>query len=279
MATHALSAIDWSQPGFAAIADVGRCVSVADGPDELIAALNRQAEERRITTATGSRIVFAAPDDAPAGCAYESHIASTGRVPTRSNRHDLFNALIWLVFPRTKARLNALQAMAIERAGVGAARGPLRDAATVFDENGVVLVTRDGRVIDDLRARRWHDAFVARRPVWCEVEVRVFGHALMDKLVAPYKAITAHAMAVALTPTATLEEVDQALADRLGEGLNPADFAPVPVLGIPGWCDANRESSYYDDTSVFRPARAPASITGAPGGSVDPSGCATVRQR
>jgi hypothetical protein len=255
VATHELSAIDWSHPGFAAIADVGRCVSGAQGPDELIVALNRQAEERRITTAAGTRIVFAASDDAPAGRAYESHIALTGRVPTRSNRHDLFNALVWLVFPRTKARLNALQAVAIVRAGVSVARGPLRDAATVFDENGVVLVTRDTRLIDDLRARRWHDAFVARRPVWSEVGVRIFGHALMDKLVAPYKAITAHALAIACAPTATLEAVDQALAGRIDDRLNTADFAPVPVLGIPGWCDANREATYYDDASVFRPTR------------------------
>ena len=264
MATHALSAIDWSQPVFAAIADVGRCVTVAEGPGELIVALNRQAEERRITTAAGKRIVFAPPDDAPVGGAYESHIARSGRVPTRSNRHDLFNALIWLVFPRTKARLNALQATAIERAGVGAIRGPLRDAATVFDENGVVLVTLDERVINDVRARRWHEAFVARRTVWTEVGVRIFGHALMDKLVAPYKAITAHAMAVALAPTATLEDVDRALAERLGERLNSADFAPVPVLGIPGWCDANQDAAYYDDASVFRPARGLPSITGRP---------------
>ena len=97
--------------------------------------------------------MFASPDDAPNGRAYESHIALSGRVPTRSNRHDLFNALVWLAFPRTKARLNALQANAIEHTGVGAVRGPLRDAATVFDENGVVLVTRNERVVDDLRAQ------------------------------------------------------------------------------------------------------------------------------
>jgi hypothetical protein len=262
VAAHELTAIDWSRPGFAAIADVGRCVSGADGPGELIVALNRQSEERRITTAGGNRIVFAAPDDAPAGCAYESHIALTGRVPTRSNRHDLFNALIWLVFPRTKARLNALQAAAIERAEVRAVRGPLRDAATVFDENGVVLVTRDERLFGDLRARRWHDAFVARRPEWSDVGLWTFGHALMDKLVAPYKAITAHALAVTLAPTATLEEVDLALAERLDDRLNPADFAPVPLLGIPGWCNANQEASYYDDASVFRPARGLPPITG-----------------
>lgn len=255
MATHELSAIDWSQPGFAALADVARGVAAAEGPAELIAALNRQARARGITTAAGTPIVFASPDDAPAGCAYESHIALSGRVPTRSNRHDLFNALVWLVFPRTKARLNALQANAIGRMGVGAVRGPLRDAATVFDENGVVLVTRNERVLDDLRARRWHEAFVARRSEWGDVGVRVFGHALMDKLAAPYKAITAHAMVVALAPTAALEEVDLALTERLDGRLTPSVFVTFPVLGIPRWCDANREASFYADASVFRPVR------------------------
>lgn len=255
MATHELSAIDWSQPGFAPIAELGRCISAAEDADGLIAAVNRQAEARGITTAAGVSIVFAPPDDAPAGCAYETHIARTGRVPTRSNRHDVFNALAWLVFPRTKARLNALQSTAIERAGVGATRGPLRDAATVFDENGVVLATRVGRVVDELRARHWHEAFVARRAEWGAVGVRVFGHALMDKLVAPYKALTAHAVVVALAPTATPEEVDQALAERLDARLTSTDFVPLPVMGIPDWCEANREASYYADASVFRPAR------------------------
>jgi hypothetical protein len=255
VATHELSGIDWSQPGFAALADVARGIAAAGGPAELIAALNRQARARGITTAVGTPIVFASPDDAPAVCAYESHIALSGRVPTRSNRHDLFNALVWLAFPRTKARLNALQANAIEHTGVGAVRGPLRDAATVFDENGVVLVTRNERVVDDLRARRWHEAFVARRSEWGDVGVRVFGHALMDKLAAPYKAITAHALVVTLTPTAALEEVDLALSEQLDGRLTSAVFVALPVLGIPGWCDANREALFYADTSVFRPVR------------------------
>ena len=60
-------------------------------------------------------------------------------VPTRDNLHDFFNGLVWLRFPRAKRRLNELQAAEIARAGIGAARGPLRDALTLFDENGAVL--------------------------------------------------------------------------------------------------------------------------------------------
>ncbi|MFS9669939.1 DUF3025 domain-containing protein, partial [Klebsiella pneumoniae] len=76
------------------------------------------------------------PQDAlPAGAAYEAHIAATGQVPTRDNLHDFFNALIWLHWPRAKAALNARQARAITQDGIGAARGTVRDAATLFDEN------------------------------------------------------------------------------------------------------------------------------------------------
>jgi hypothetical protein len=32
-------------------------------------------------------------------------------------------------------------------------------------------------------------------------------------------------------------------------------FAPLPVLGVPGWCDANADAAFYDDPSVFRPGR------------------------
>ena len=41
-----------------------------------------------------------------------------GRVETRpDNLHDFFNALIWLAFPRSKARINAMHAAEIPREG------------------------------------------------------------------------------------------------------------------------------------------------------------------
>ena len=46
----------------------------------------------------------------PAGQAYEQFIFETGTVPTRDNLHDFFNGLCWLRFPKTKQKLNQLQA-------------------------------------------------------------------------------------------------------------------------------------------------------------------------
>jgi hypothetical protein len=246
-----LSAVEWSRPWFDAVAALRGSVAARDP----IADLNRCAAERRLATATGRPLEFVAADDAPPGHAYEAHIAATGRVPTRLNRHDLFNALVWLAFPRTKARLNALQADAIARDGVGGQRGSLRDAATLFDENGALLVTAHATLPAQLRERRWKTAFVDRRGDWDTVRVLVFGHALMDKLVAPYKAITAHALVVGLPADAPLAEVDAALATGFDERFDAVALLPLPVLGVPGW-SANADPIYYDDATVFRPARA-----------------------
>jgi hypothetical protein len=34
------------------------------------------------------------------------------------------------------------------------------------------------------------------------------------------------------------------------------DLVPVPLLGIPGWCNDNESAAYYEDTGYFRPPRA-----------------------
>lgn len=227
---------------------------LAAAPDPL-AQLNRRAAARGLRTGAGRPLVFAAADDAPHGVAYESHIAATGRVPTRLNQHDLLNALAWLAFPRAKARLNALQAAEIERCGVAADRGALRDAATVFDENGVLLVTEDDDLQDRLRAHDWRGAFVERRAAWDGVRVLCFGHALLEKLAAPYKGITGHAFIVSLPASSPREQIDAEAAAGIDARFTTAALTPLPVLGVPGWWRGNEEIAFYDDDKVFRPAR------------------------
>ena len=228
------------------------------------AALSRAASERGITTASGRPLEFVAADDAPPGTAYEAHIAASGRVPTRLNAHDLLNALAWLAFPRSKARLNALQSAAIARDGVGARRGGLRDAATLFDENGAILATEDPWVVQCLRERRWHALFVDGRARWDGVRVLAFGHALMEKLSLPYKAITAHVLVVHRLASTDGGVLDAEVANSLDENFGTTALLPLPVLGIPRWWAANEDPAFYDDALVFRPARA--GSAGAPRG-------------
>jgi len=182
----------------------------------------------------------------PAGRPYESHIALTAEVPTRDNRHDLFNGLVWLRFPALKRRLNELQAGEIAMRGIGPVRGLLRDALTLFDENGALL-TAPPPLARALRERDWQGLFVTQRETWRDAELTLFGHALLDKLTSPRKAITAHAL------------ICDSGADPLGllspERLAAKPFAALPVLGVPGWCDANETPAFYADAAVFRPGR------------------------
>ena len=213
-----------------------------------IAAFNAGAGALGLRNASGQPLRFVPQDELPEGRAYEEFIGATGCVPTRDNLHDFFNALVWLTFPRIKQQLNALQSAQIALAGVGKSRGPARDGATIFDENSALLVVRDsdqGRaLVDALRGHRWQEAFCQRRAAFGEdAQVWLFGHALMEKLVAPRKAITAHTRVVtagddyfALAPDAQRAWIDEHVAGALAaEPLSTACFTPLPVLGVPGW--------------------------------------------
>jgi hypothetical protein len=182
---------------------------------------------------------FVPPSALPATEAYEAFIFRTGQVPTRDNTHDFFNGLVWLQQPALKARLNALQAGEIGRRGIAASRGPLRDALTVFDENGALLEA-PATLVAALRERDWQGAFVRQRAAWRETRLVLVGHALLEKLLQPRKPITAHVLLAG-----------SELAAGTYEGKR---FLPVPVLGVPGWWPANEDAAFYDDASVFRPA-------------------------
>ncbi len=234
------AAIDWSAPWLSPYRSIGEPVTQAVAAGlPLIEALNRWTDRPPR---------FVDPSSWPAGEPYEAFIARTGKVPTRSNAHDLFNALMWRAHPRLKAHLNALQVEQIERVGLGAARGVVRDALTLFDENAAWLQA-PSPVIDALRQRDWTSLFITHRRLWRDARLVLFGHALLEKLLRPRKAITAHVWVVPLE-----------VADPMGwlaERMTPPSLAdkpwlPLPVLGVPGWWNPNEQSGFYDDVAVFR---------------------------
>lgn len=233
-------------------------------------ALNDAARALNLLNHRGLPVRFVMQSELPPGIAYETFISVTGNVPTRDNSHDFFNALVWLTFPQIKAQLNALQASAIAQASdsgecIGTARfhrGKLRDAATIFDENAALLVTSNENLTEALRQHRWHDAFVENRAVFeRDCEVWLFGHALMEKLIAPYKAITAHAWITvtdktffSLPPQNRRMWIDVEVTRRIAGGLMTSDFTPLPVLGVPDWWPG-QDATFYADAAVFRPRR------------------------
>jgi hypothetical protein len=258
--------IDWSRPWLAPLRCRGerwRRAALTDYATYL-RVLNEEAREAGLVTGRGQPLSFIAQDDLPAGASYEGHIAATGCVPTRHNLHDFFNGSMWFQFPRIKAALNLRQASEIDTRGIGPTRGAARDTLTLFDENAVLFASADPALVDALRSFDWRTLFIDERAVWeHRCEARVFGHALLEKLLAPYKACTGHAWIVAVEPAyfaATENErrmiLDEAVAvSLLDEAPASRRFAPLPVLGVPGWWAQNEAPSFYDDTHVFRAGR------------------------
>ena len=202
-------------------------------------------------------VTFVAQSDLPVDMAYEWFIHQNRQVPTRDNLHDFLNGICWIHFPQTKIRLNELQAAEIDKAGVGQVRGAVRDALTLFDENVALLQAPDA-LWDALVIKDWRTLFVTQRQLWREARLVLFGHALMEKLVAPRKPITAHVYRVH-PPSDSLADLDAWVAQDLSaEKLATKPFAHLPVLGVPGWWPENDASDFYADTSVFRPPRAEA---------------------
>ncbi|MEY4979470.1 MAG: hypothetical protein RLZZ352_1740 [Pseudomonadota bacterium] len=243
--------VDWTQPWFAPFAADGVAVRQAcEAGTPLPQALTQRALQ-------GPR--FVPQTDLPPGVAYEQFIFDTRSVPTREGLHDFFNGLCWMRFPLTKQRLNQLQAAEIAQAGVGQVRGAVRDAITLLDENAALLQAPDA-LWQALLARDWVRLFIDLRPLWAQARLVLLGHALLEKLVSPYKSITAHVLRepVPLALGDDLAAWDAWLAQTLHAPLLARKpFTPLPVLGVPGWWAANQDPAFYADAGVFRPPRSP----------------------
>lgn len=234
---------DWTAPWLADYRATGLALqrhlqaglSVAQALNALVDAMT-DAERPRLR---GQVLRFVPQSALDGGPGYEAFIAREAAVPTREHWHDALNGLAWLRQPALKARLNALHQQGLQAPPDEGRRGPLRDALTLFDENGAWLEA-PAALGEALRARDWRRLFVELRPLWSQARLHVLGHALVEKLMQPRKAICAHVL----------------LQDPLG--LDAAawagkPFAPLPVLGVPGWWPANEAPGFYDDERVFRP--------------------------
>lgn len=127
---------------------------------------------------------------------YEYRAAMDGEVLTRPNNwHDLMNALVWGIFPRTKIALSQLLVAAQEqwlasdeaRGKLPGARLRVQDLLAMFDEGGVVRT--------------------ADRDVW-------FGHALYEhRWLVPHQPLRGSLLS--LPPRNDDASLDQAIADAI----------------------------------------------------------------
>ena len=217
-------------------------------------------------TRSGFPIRFVPSEQIP-GVAYEEHIYRSGQVSTRpDNWHDLFNALVWSKFPHIKAAMNAAHFEQL-RNQRGAGRGKRRDALTLFDECGAVVVSRSETLLQALAGHEWTRAFLKMASDW-DQDSRVFicGHAMLEKFLNPYKAMTAHILLVKIEGTEPgvsrskmMQGIDEFLATKIADKRclqSSRELSPLPLAGIPGWWQASvQDELFYSDRQVFRPLR------------------------
>lgn len=200
---------------------------------------------------------------------YEPRCYLTGEVQTRpDNWHDLFNALVWLTFPKAKAAINSRHYQALTKGAVvsESQRGGVRDMATLLDESGVIVVCANAGLAELLLTFQWKELFWQRRElVRASMDFYIFGHGLYEKAMQPYSGMTGQGLVMNVQQEffdrplpARLAYLDERIAEYLDDPehcLSPRELQPVPLLGVPGWDIKNDNAAYYDNTSYFRAGR------------------------
>ena len=200
---------------------------------------------------------------------YEPLCYLKGEVQTRKNNwHDLFNALVWLTFPKTKAAINArhYKSLMARQDEKTSQRGSVRDMNTLFDESGVVVVCADPALSFLLLNFKWKALFWEnRKQLKSSMGFYLFGHGLYEKALDPYIGLTGQGLLLRvdavffeMPPELQMRHVDTRVADYINNPthcVNTRELTPVPLLGIPDWTPENISPDFYDNTDYFRPAR------------------------
>jgi hypothetical protein len=231
----------------------------------------RLLAEKGITNAAGLplRFVSQEPKSGKPEDKYEARIYLQGEVQVRSrNWHDLFNALVWLTFPKSKAALNRRHFLALEQMTSEGKqnRGPTQDALTLFDEGGVIVACSDSRLAQWLADFKWKELFwVNREAVIASMNFFLFGHAIYEKALQPFTGVTGRGVIFLVAAdffAAALEQQLRMLDEKLAGYLNnpqhfnrTVELVPIPILGIPGWNTENERESYYENEAYFRVGR------------------------
>lgn len=199
---------------------------------------------------------------------YEEFIFAQKQIPTRAaNWHDLFGALIWILFPKTKALLNQLHMAEIAQHGQKQ-RSPLRNKLTLLDECGILVALEPAALAHAplLREHQWQSSFWQQRTAWGQyIRPVVFGHAIYEMATQPFIGLTAKSWFIEVPTgfsqwplTDAYTFLDEKLAGQIANTaalLDNQQLTPLPVLGIPGWYEANEQQLFYTNTEYFRPRR------------------------
>lgn len=190
---------------------------------------------------------------------YESRIYLQQEIQIKLNGwHDFFNALCWAVFPRSKGVLNQLHFQASRERSRGTNRSPRENTLALLDESGMLVISDRPELLDMIRQHQWQALFLQHRADFQQhCRCLVYGHAMYEKLLQPYVGMTAKALLIDSKTLldAEIGVIDSYIAEVLSGGQldSPSRLAPLPVLGVPGWYEANNDAAFYANQSYFRP--------------------------
>ena len=218
---------------------------------------NEDLKKYHIKTHSDKALMCLAQDELTQN--YEVELYENGNIATREyNWHDYFNLCIWVNFPKTKAVINSLHYSEM-LSKTQKNRTPTENAMTLFDENGVVVLSTDKKLLDLIRRHEWKQLFWEHREdVLKKMRVLIIGHSLYEKFLNPYIGMTAHTVLWHID-NINLENnlVDNRLAQELASKIysSPKSLQPLPILGYPGWYEMNADEAFYDKVNYFRPLR------------------------
>ena len=218
------------------------------------------SSERLLHAYTGAPLVFEkqTADLVLDGMHYEQRIYQSGRIATRENNwHDLFNAMMWLRYPRIKSALNVRQWNDVRQHGLKT-RTPGQCAMTLFDEAGAI-VTMPAGMLECWKRHDWHGLFIEHADAWRSgrAAVAVFGHALLDHALVTETLLVAKC--IVLEDEADLPSSVDALANAIqSEKILRAnsELRTLPLCGIPGWHSATDSAEFVNTAACFSPLSA-----------------------
>jgi hypothetical protein len=202
--------------------------------------------DRALSERAGVRFVEAPPRGRRRGALdratlYDARIVSRREVPTRNgNLHDFMNALVWASFARSKMaiheRQHALIESRIEGDRLPAQRTPEQDTLAMVDEGGIVLVTSETSLVEQVTQNRDGEG-LGRLVHERRATAAVFGHALFEHLAQKRPGMIWGRAVILRGPLEPAPaEIDALLADavRLREADYDAGSAPlVPSVLLP----------------------------------------------
>jgi hypothetical protein len=250
----------WTRPPFNQVAE--HAVLFEQPWDDALLTLNALAAAR-----LPAGLGFVEQDQALAadGLSYEQRIGERGEIAMRrESLHDLYGALMWLQWPRTKWAIHQGQMAGIRAVGTKQ-RTRRQQALTHIDEAGTVVATADPSLLALLQDHAWAQLLLGRRDDWAQAQVWVIGHALFElRHRCPHDLQASKAIAVQVCDPGWLGEPE---ADRLATldrcvaaaiecghaAADPKDQSTLPLAAIPGWDSRNTDPEFIASAACFRP--------------------------